>query len=95
MSKGTYTVYHYDIENRITGQPVGATNVDITTADHIAATQCNLIAGHQKKCWKRVTCGENCKFMIDGRRMGFMVIRNGIGPAYKGALKSQQRKVAL
>lgn len=93
MPNSTYSLYHYDKRKRQTTESI-ITGVDITTADEKAKKNAKRKAAANNTTWKRITAGENCKFLVEGQEMGFIVIKDNAGSSYERTLKSQQKAVA-
>jgi hypothetical protein len=93
MQNDSYSVYHYDTETRQTTDVI-LEGVDITTADKKARYHAKREAAAKNSIWKRSPAGENCKFYIEGERMGFIVIKENAGSSYERVLQSQQKAVA-
>lgn len=90
MQNDTYSVYLYDTEKRQTTEAI-LEGVDITTADQKAKEHAKRKADAKNKPWRRITAGENCRFYIQGERMGIMVIKDNAGSSYERNLQSQQK----
>lgn len=88
MSSRIYGLYHYDTLDQEVGDPI-VEEVTINEADKEAWNHANQMAQAHNKKWHRVQSGDRCTFEIDGRRMGYIVMKCRDAPTSNSPLKPQ------